>query len=254
MGLPLYSADNADILQATLDGKNTLHMMGIIHSVVKQGSMQHKPVLKKYPTKEDLLKFAIPIKYTGKIDKSEISVVLKPINSFNIITGNENMASIWDLFRSTASLRRSVSEWSGFMRQITINVDVDGVHQVEFAPFIDLDPNNMSTVLTALMFVSDQCKKHKVEPVVTFDQPLWLKAMMIKKKSSLPITILLGNFHKQMSFLGSIGYVMKNSGILELLSTAYAPNSDKQMLEGKQYERAMRGHDLLTTSLKKIIL
>ena len=47
---------------------------------------------------------------------------------------------------------------------------------------------------------------------------------------------------------------MKNSGILELLSTAYAPNSDKQMLEGKQYERAMRGHDLLTTSLKKIIL
>ena len=57
-----------------------------------------------------------------------------------------------------------------------------------------------------------------------------------------------------MSFLGSIGYVMKNSGILELLSTAYAPNSAKQMLEGKQYERAMRVHDLLTTALKKIIL
>ena len=26
------------------------------------------------------------------------------------------------------------------------------------------------------------------------------------------------------------------------------------MLEGKQYERAMRGHDLLTTALKEIIL
>ena len=229
-------------------------MMGIIRSVFKQGSMQHKPVLKKYPTKEDLLKFAIPIKYTGKIHKSEISVVLKPINSFNIITGNENMASIWDLFRSAASLRKSVSEWSGFMCQITINVDVDGVHQVEFSPFIDLDPNSMSTVLTTLMLVSDQCKKHKIEPVVTFDQLLWLKAMMIKKKSSLPITILLENFHKQMSFLGSIGYVMKNSGILELLSTAYAVNSAKQMLEGKQYERAIRSHDLLTTPLKKIIL
>ena len=47
---------------------------------------------------------------------------------------------------------------------------------------------------------------------------------------------------------------MKNSGILELLSTTYAPNSAKQMLEGKQYERAMRVHDLLTTALKKIIL
>ena len=221
-------------LQATLDDKNTLHMMGIIRSVVKQGSMQHKPILKKYQTKEDLLKFAIPIKHIGKIDKSEISVVLKPINSFNIITGNENMASIWDLFISTASLCRSVSEWSGFMHQIAINVDVDGVHQVEFLPFIDLDPNNMSTVLTTLMFVLDQCKKHKVEPVVTFDQALWLKAMMIKKKNSLPITILLGNFHTQMSFLGSIGYVMKNPCILELLSSAYAPSSAKQILEGKQ--------------------
>ena len=104
------------------------------------------------------------------------------------------------------------------------------------------------------MFVSDQCKKHKVEPVVTFDQPLWLKAMMIKKKNSLPITILLGNFHTQINFLGSIGYAMKNSGILELLSTAHAPKSAKQMVEGKQYKRPMRGHDLLTTAQKKIIL
>ena len=69
-------------------------MIDIIRSVVKKDSMQHKPILKKYPTKEDLLKFAIPIKYTGKIDKLEISVVLKPINSFNIIIGNENIASI----------------------------------------------------------------------------------------------------------------------------------------------------------------
>ena len=103
------------------------------------------------------------------------------------------------------------------------------------------------------MFVPDHCKKHKVEPVVTFDQPLWLKAMMIKKKNSLPITILLGNFHTQISCLGSIGYVTKNYSILELLSTAYAPNSAKQMLEGKQYEKAMRGHNLLATSLKNII-
>ena len=142
------------------------------------------------------------------------------------------------------------------MRQITINVDVDGVHQVEFVPFVDLDPNNMSTVFTTLMFVSDQSKKHKIEPVATFDQPLWLKAMMIKKNSCLPITFLLRSFHRQISFLGSVcyvvRYVMKSSDILELLSTAYPPNSAKQMLQGNK--RAMRGHDLLTTALKKIIL
>ena len=48
---------------------------------------------------------------------------------------------------------------------------------------------------------------------------------------------------------------MKNSDILELLSTTYAPNSaKKKVLEDKQYERAMRGHDLFTTALKKITL
>ena len=213
--------------------------------------MQHKPILKKYPTKEDLLNFVIPVKYTRKIGRSEISVVLPPTNSFNIITGNENIASIWDLVRSTASLHRSVSEWSAFMCQITINVDVDAVCQVEFFPLIDLDPNNMSTVFT-LMFVSDQRKKYKLEPVVTFDQPLWLKAMTIKKNNCLPITILLRHFHTQISFLGSIRYVIKSSDILELLSTAYPPNSAQQMLQGNK--RAMRGHDLLTTALKKIIL
>ena len=231
-------------------------MIDIIRSVVKKDSMQHKPILKKYPTKEDLLKFVIPVKYTRKIDKSEISVALPPTNSFNIITGNENIASIWDLVRSTASLHRSVSEWSAFMCQITINVDVDAVYQVEFFLLIDLDPNNMSTVFTSLMFVSDQCKKYKLEPVVTFDQPLWLKAVMIKKNNCLPITILLRSFHRQISFLGSVcyfvRYVMKSSDILELLSTAYPPNSAKQMLQGNK--RAMRGHDLLTTALKKIIL
>ena len=74
----------------------------------------------------------------------------------------------------------------------------------------------------------NKCSKHEVDPVITFDQPLYLKAMMVKKKHSLSITILLGNFHTQMSYLGSIGYAMKNSGILDLLSTVYGENSVKR--------------------------
>ena len=65
------------------------------------------------------------------------------------------------------------------------------------------------------MFIIDECNTHEIEPVLTFDQPLWLKLMMIETKEVLPITILLGN--TQMSYLGSIGYNTKNSGILKLL-------------------------------------
>ena len=241
LGLPLYLADNVDILHGTLDGKNTLHMMGIIRSVFKQSSVQQKPILKKYPTKEDLLKFAIPIKYAVKIDKSEISDVLKLINSFNIITGNENMASMWDLFISTESLRRSVSEWSGFIRQILINIDVDGLHQVEFLRFIDLNPNNMSTVFTTLMFVSDQYKKYEVKPAVTFDQPLWLKAMMIKKER-----LTYHNFAGKFPHTNELSWVHRvccekfwypETTINCLRTKLYQTNVGRQTI-GESYERS----------------
>ena len=40
---PLYSADNADVLQSTIEGKNTLHMMGIIKSSLSQGEFTKLP-------------------------------------------------------------------------------------------------------------------------------------------------------------------------------------------------------------------
>ena len=39
------------------------------------------------------------------------------------------------------------------------------------------------------------------------------------------MTIFIGNFHTQMSYLCSIGYDMKSSGVLELLSTTYPKKS-----------------------------
>ena len=47
---------------------------------------------------------------------------------------------------------------------------------------------------------------------------------------------------------------MKNSGVKQLLSLAFAEHSAEKMLSGRQYARAMRAHDLLYTVLKIIIL
>ena len=121
----------------------------------------------------------------------------------------------WDIMRVTSGFCKDVAEWSGFMRQITKETATDVKHQVDYPPFIYMDSNNLSTSYTTVMFIIDECNTHEIEPVLTFDQPLWLKLMMIEPKEVLPITILLGN--TQMSYLGSIGYITKNSGILKLL-------------------------------------
>ena len=50
-------------------------------------------------------------------------------------------------------------------------------------------------------------------PSVTFDLRLWLKAYEIAKSKQLDLVIQLGDFHTLISFLGSIGAVMKGSGL-----------------------------------------
>ena len=52
-----------------------------------------------------------------------------------------------------------------------------------------------------------------------------------------------------MSFLGAIGFLMADSGLLEILSQVYAPNTGRSMLQGKADSRAVTGHGLLEVAL-----
>ena len=62
-------------------------------------------------------------------------------------------------------------------------------------------------------------------PCITFDQPLFLKAMCIIKAEKLPVVCRLGGFHTLMSFLGSIGVLMQGSWLKEVFEEVYARNS-----------------------------
>ena len=52
-----------------------------------------------------------------------------------------------------------------------------------------------------------------------------------------------------MSFMGSIGSMMKGSGLEEALETVYGPNAVIHMLSGKAVSRALRGHFLVEAAL-----
>ena len=117
-----------------------------------------------------------------------------------------------------------------------------GNHQGEssilFLPMIDMDPGNISCVYSTLHFICQQASRYQVTPVITFDQPLWWKALQViqsqPENSPLhPVVLRLGGFHTQMSFIGSIGHLMAGSGLQELLETIYANNTVIHMLNGK---------------------
>ena len=130
-----------------------------------------------------------------------------------------------------------------------------GKSTVSLLPIIDLNPSNLSCIYSTLLFIIDQSKFLKVQtPVVTFDQPLWLKAMEVVQAKSLKVVLILGGFHLMMSFIGSIGHLMKGSGISEALTIVYGPNAVEHILSGKAISRALRDHFLIASALNSKLL
>ncbi|GBO01717.1 hypothetical protein AVEN_1095-1 [Araneus ventricosus] len=127
-------------------------------------------------------------------------------------------------------------------------------------PFINAQPSDYDTILTALLSASEKCESlHQHTCFVTFDQPLYFKAREIissyDEDSKLSNTVVrLGGFHLLMSFMGSIGYIMNGSGLKELLNTINAFNSIEKITAGHAYSRAVRAHMLTHLSIAKIVL
>ncbi|GFS90818.1 uncharacterized protein TNCV_1004011 [Trichonephila clavipes] len=93
--------------------------------------------------------------------------------------------------------------------------------------------------------------------ILTFDQPLYMKAQDIASAVCLSdevlVVVRLGSFHTVMSYMRSIGYIMAGSGIKEVLSTIYAENTIDHIISGRAYARAVRAHTLLQQASSKLI-
>ncbi|CAH3181920.1 unnamed protein product [Porites evermanni] len=70
------------------------------------------------------------------------------------------------------------------------------------------------------------------------------------------VVLRLGSFHTEMkmSFIGSIGHLIAESGLKELLELIYAPNAVEHILTGKAIARAVRAHLLVDAVLNTLIL
>ena len=146
-------------------------------------------------------------------------------------------------------------QWSGYMEVMHSTHDTYEKSSVLKLPIIDLDPSNPTCLYSTLRFVEDQAAKIGIKtPCITFDQPLWYKAVGIIENERLNVVCRLGGFHLLMSFLGSIGFLMGGSGLEDLLENIYAPNVIQHILSGKAFSRAVRGHMLTHTTLLQLML
>ena len=258
-----WSADNIDHNIRTLDGKGTFHAMGLVSSTT--GTSENVEFNNAHRVKHQSLKRVndvvkgrgIEITHYIPPEVSGLSkIVFKPCVQLMlplVLPPDTTLDLLWHttFFFTADNLRPS---WSGYMANVCSG-DYPGKSTVNVLPIIDLDPYDMSCIYSTLLFVIDQSKQLRIEvPVLTFDQPLWHKATEIANAMSLSIVLILGGFHLMMSYVGSLGFVMKGSGLQEALETIYGSNTVKHMFTGKATARALRGHFLTESALQTKLL
>ena len=64
----------------------------------------------------------------------------------------------------------------------------------------------------------------------------------------------LGGFLVLMSYLGAVGTLMAGSGLTDALQTCYGSATVSQMMSGKAYAKAVRGHMLALSALHTLLL
>ena len=248
-----WSADNVDHNVCTMDGKGTLHGMGLIVSTTPGSSLPNlTPILrqKMEHAGEVTVGKGIPILYFDPPDESGLSsVILKPLNELkveNVLPKYILYDYLWHISYFFSNPRPS---WSGYRSNISIG-EHPGKSTISLLPIIDLNPIDMTCIYSTLKFVQSQAKElNKVTPVITFDQPLYIKAMEIVKAKNMNMVVMLGGFHLLMSFLGRIGEVMKGSGLEDALEELYGKSTVPHLVSGKSVSRTLRGHFLVESAL-----
>ena len=250
-----YAADNVDHNIRTLDGHGTFHGMGMI-AAITPGTRSSRSIPRVKVTPLDVaIVGRVQIRYHKEERRGMTAVTYQKFVNLQAKNNCENLDVLWKTSILFGSPRPA---WSGMM-QFVHHGDHPGKASVMFLPMIDLNSSDTTCIYSTLTYVCEHARRHGVAPIITFDQPLWWKALVIIQCEPLGsdlkrIVLRLGGFHAEMSYLGCIGHIMASSGLQELLELIYAPNAVVHMLSGKAIARAVRAHFIVDAALNALML
>ena len=144
-----YGGDNVDHNVRTLDDKDTFHGMGMICTTTT-GTKRKRYVPRKKISPQD-------ISAAGKVE-------LHP-------PSEPRQSQVQPQQRSGCESGRSHSDFRGNHK---------GKSSITFLSMIGMNPSEVTCISSTLKFMSEHAQRHNiVNPIVTFDQPLWCKAFNI---------------------------------------------------------------------------
>jgi hypothetical protein len=264
-----FAADNINILEETLDGKGQFN--GTQCAAFQIGDRE--PIPSTVTTsigKDRFLKTSIPSDFhellsSGYQSSKRPSPVLplvdldwyKVNNSNEVIFDSKCKDLAWVQCRLTNASDQVIPAWTGF-NQVVSNVE-SAVVKVGYMPIIPAPADDMDTVYTILSrckYISESLGQQYT--IITFDQALYCRAKEIVwlKEDEFDKTIIrLGGFHTAMNFMRAIGEHLESSGLKDIWveSGVFGENTAGHMMDGKAYNKAVRGHKLAVEALWRIL-
>ena len=246
-----FVADNVDHNVCTLNGENTFHGMSMVAAITNAQFLSRQTPRKTIAETDFINKSDVEI-----VRYKEAKQILKTFNCKQLpsIKSSSNRTDL--LWKLSRHFKNPIPNWSGCMQLIheKQNREEFKTDNVTFLPMIDLSASDMSCIFSTLSFISTLAYK---PAIVTFDQPLFWKGKKIVIEANDPlvrqIIVMLGTFHTIMNLLGCIGYLMANTGLSDISEDIYGECTVNQMLIGKAYSRALRGHLIVDQVLSNII-
>ena len=132
------------------------------------------------------------------------------------------------------------------------------IYTVGYLPTINAPVTEALTVQEVLQqSISIKSSLHLEQIAVVFDQALFAKATEIAWRYPQrfgSIVLMMGNFHAICNLMSTVGTVFGEAGLRDLAveSGVIAEGSITKVLEGKQYNRAVRLHTLTYEALMRL--
>ena len=276
------AADNNDLNEETLNGRNTTHVTILV--MYQKGLFSSKQYgnvagnfadhsrkqrsLGKSTANIGILdcgvhgKRAAVVDHIGNIKKEWYKYAHEENSALH------SMDLIWALLRmSPTELSKiqinsinprdqKVPSWSAFNALVSSNFTE--ITRIGYCPLIKGSPTEFSTVYT-IMKTTQKISKSlgQKTSVVTFDLAIYVKAKELqwrRPKESSDTVIRMGGFHIALNYLAVLGKKYEDSGICDIFvdSEVYGSSTVCAVMKGKSYNCGVRCHKLLMEALVRL--
>lgn len=259
------TVDNIDLLTDTLDGKNTFHAAQMV--AFQRGALSTDDILKSVqPRKNKSLHVPQAVnnltpantfsRKNPPVFSESVSIDWCSASQNNNVEKNLNLESAFILQRQSEST--GVSGWTEFHKKAANKTHE--IAAVGYMPLI-LNPahhfDTLNTVLLRSLAVAD--RMHQKYVILTADQDLYYRLVELRWSNPLyreRVVLRMGGLHISLNFLTAIGQHMNGSGLYEVWveSGLFGEGTALKVLNGRSYDKGMRGHKLTAQSLWNVIL